>query len=169
MTKKQDAWFAELRAALESQALASTIAKTESIPYGPVTEMPVASFMRLVHYGAQRFANDRVGSAEKYPTTEDKVVGARRVIDDLVAGRLGRTPAASVDAVTKLARRNARAALKIVNPEAVKRLAAMDAATQAAKLDEILDANPQFREEAAAEIEAKRAAVVNVSMDGIEL
>lgn len=132
-----------------------------------VGDMPQAAIEKMLRYGAQRIFNDAVGGKDTAAT--DKVAAARDMIERFKRGEIGRQVAAGVDAVTKLARRKAKAALKIVDPDGAKRLNAKDKAEQAETLDAILAANPHFVDEAKAELAARAEAVVNVNLEGVNL
>lgn len=130
-------------------------------------DFPEEAVIKFLRYGFQRVFNDAVGGSDTFAA--DKVAAARDMIERFKRGEIGRQVAAGVDAVTKLARRKAKAALKIVDPDGAKRLNAKDKAEQAETLDAILAANPHFTEEAKAELAARAEAVVNVNLDGINL
>lgn len=132
-------------------------------------DFPQAAVEKFLRYGFQRVFNDAIGGSDTDAAT--KVEIAEKLMERFKAGDIGRAVAAGVDAVTKLARRKARAALKATHKgtDVWKRFADMSPADQAAKLDEILGKNGHFRTEAEAELKARADAVVRIDMEGVEL
>lgn len=130
-------------------------------------DMPQAAIEKMLRYGAQRIFNDAIGGSDT--TVEEKVAEAQAMIERFKAGQIGRTVATGVDAVTKLARQLARAALKATHkgtPEWA-RFMERTAEEQAAKLDAVIERNPHFRETAEKTLKAR--ANVKVDVEGVEL
>lgn len=151
----------------DDMMLETTIAKTKTFQFR-LGDMPQEAIEKMLRYGAQRVFNDRVGSMEKYPTTESKVAEVEAMLARFKAGQIGRVVGTGVDAITKLARQLVRAALKASNPDGAKRLAAKEKDEQAATLDALIAKNPQFVE-TAKKMLAKRAAPVAIDTGDVEL
>lgn len=128
-------------------------------------DMPLAAVEKMLRYGAQRIFNDAVGGADT--TVADKVTQAQAMIERFKAGEIGRAVRAGVDAVTAEARKLMRLAVRKSMPEVWKKFKDLPKDDQDAKLDEWLEANPDIR--AQAEAEVKRRAETTVTVSGIEL
>lgn len=130
-------------------------------------DFPQAAVEKFLRYGFQRVFNDAIGGSDS--DVAAKIAEAEAMIERFKRGEIGRQVATGVDAVTKLARANLRAALRVANKEMFAKLKDMSAADAGAKLDEILEKNPHFRAEAEKEIKQRASAVTRIDMEGVEL
>lgn len=136
-------------------------------------DFPQAAIEKFLRYGFQRVFNDATGGSDT--TVEQKVTEAAAMIERFKNGEIGRVGSASADSVTSLARTLARAKIKSQNPDAAKRLReAIKTGGKIredawAKIDAIIEKNPQILEDAKAELKRRNETVATIDLGNVEL
>lgn len=132
----------ELGAAIRALVCETTIAKTKTLSI-PLADMPFAAIEAFVRYGVQRKFNDAVGGAtrgDEVYTPSMKVADAEAMLEDYRKGVVSkrREGGASVPDEVRIGRKVLRGQL---SADVRKKLSALSADEQAAKLDAALEKN----------------------------
>lgn len=141
--------------ALEGRKMTTTIGARsgdgQSIDW-IASDMPAEALLRIFEYGAQRIFNDRVGGSDS--TVEAKVEAARGMIEAFKRGEVRRTAGAGGMAQDD---KDLIAAVRaLLDPDAKKKLAALERDVQLAKCQAIRDANEGNRKAVDAQLKLIR-------------
>lgn len=105
----------------------------------PLADMPANAWLKIVNYGAQRTFNDAVGGSDT--DTAAKADKVREMIEQYLAGDIGRRAATGVDAVTSAIRSIMRQLWKAQDKDGYN--AAKDEDDLDERLDAIFAAQPE--------------------------
>lgn len=145
--------------------LSVTIGKKAKTPHTltcALADLPDNALERLLAYGFQRFINDPIGAGDL--SVEDRVAAARKAIENLKNGIVGRIRGVTVDTLTVYALREVRKRFKIKNPDRAKEIAKLSVKEQTkeygAMLERARTQKPEIYEEIMAVARAAQQAAI---------
>lgn len=162
--------FKDFTEALATRKMTTTVGARsgdgQAIEWSPAN-MPAEALMRIFEYGAQRIFNDRVGGSDS--TVAEKAEAVRAMVDAFKRGEVRRTGGAG--GMSQDDKDLVAAVRALLDPEAKKKLAALDPDVRVEKCAAIRDANETNKKAVAAQLKLIRdkRKTTSVDLGGIDL